>query len=340
MTDPSAPAPFSFTGTPAEYFRIWVVNVALTVLTLGVYSAWAKVRTEQYFYGHTWVLGNNFAYHGKPEAILKGRLILLGIFLLPVLLLGLGMDLVFVVVAGLLGWFSIFPWLLMRGLKFRAGNSSYRNVRFGFNGTGTEAFRYHVLGFVFAVFTFGLAYPWVAYKQRRWWTRKHRFGTSNFTPQFRGGDYYGIYLGLIGIGVAFGLISAFIGGGIDAPAEGQTASLVALIPEYLWLILVVAFLRARVMNLIYNHSVLGDLKLNSTLKAFDLFLIYLTNIVAVVVSLGLLMPWARVRLARYRADCLGITNAEDLEHIVAALPEGLDAAGEAMTEVFDFDIGI
>ena len=45
--------PFSFTGTSAEYFRIWIVNVALTILTLGVYSAWAKVRTEQYFYGHT-----------------------------------------------------------------------------------------------------------------------------------------------------------------------------------------------------------------------------------------------------------------------------------------------
>ncbi len=33
--------PFSFTGTPREYFGIWIVNVLLTILTLGIYSAWA-----------------------------------------------------------------------------------------------------------------------------------------------------------------------------------------------------------------------------------------------------------------------------------------------------------
>ena len=34
----------SFTGDGKEYFRIWVVNLLLTLATFGIYSAWAKVR--------------------------------------------------------------------------------------------------------------------------------------------------------------------------------------------------------------------------------------------------------------------------------------------------------
>ncbi len=40
---------FEFTGDGREYFRIWIVNVSLTVITLGIYSAWAKVRRMRYF---------------------------------------------------------------------------------------------------------------------------------------------------------------------------------------------------------------------------------------------------------------------------------------------------
>jgi len=44
---PHVAAP-TFTGRGSEYFRIWVVNVLLTLVTFGVYSAWAKVRKARY----------------------------------------------------------------------------------------------------------------------------------------------------------------------------------------------------------------------------------------------------------------------------------------------------
>ena len=76
----SAPAarvnvPFEFRATGGEYFRIWIVNLLLTIVTLGIYSAWAKVRRLRYFYGSTLLDGHSFEYHAKPLAILKGRLI-------------------------------------------------------------------------------------------------------------------------------------------------------------------------------------------------------------------------------------------------------------------------
>ncbi|RYZ95608.1 MAG: DUF898 family protein, partial [Proteobacteria bacterium] len=41
---PSAAAPrqtLEFRGQAGEFFRIWIVNTLLTILTLGIYSAWA-----------------------------------------------------------------------------------------------------------------------------------------------------------------------------------------------------------------------------------------------------------------------------------------------------------
>ena len=66
---------FQFEGSATEYFKIWIVNVLLAIVTLGVYSAWGKVRTESYFYGNTIVNGSSFRYTGDPVKILKGRII-------------------------------------------------------------------------------------------------------------------------------------------------------------------------------------------------------------------------------------------------------------------------
>src|SRR5574340_1245627 len=64
-----------FTARGTGYFGIWIVNLLLSVLTLGVYSAWAKVRRLQYFYRNTSLAGVAFAYHGQPLAILRGLVI-------------------------------------------------------------------------------------------------------------------------------------------------------------------------------------------------------------------------------------------------------------------------
>jgi uncharacterized membrane protein YjgN (DUF898 family) len=70
-----APVPVRFTGSGAEYFGIWIVNLLLTIVTIGIYSAWAKVRKKRYFYAHTKIDGDSFEYRGKPIAIQKGRII-------------------------------------------------------------------------------------------------------------------------------------------------------------------------------------------------------------------------------------------------------------------------
>ena len=120
---------FQFTGTGSEFFGIWIVNLALTVVTLGIYSAWATVRTRRYFRGNTVLAGHSFEYHASPVRILVGRLIALG------LLIGYNISVSFSIYA-LIVWvpifFAAFPWLITSSLRFNARNTCYLNVRFNF----------------------------------------------------------------------------------------------------------------------------------------------------------------------------------------------------------------
>src|SRR5258707_2578357 len=75
-----APVPVRFTGNGAEYFGIWIVNLLLTIVTLGIYSAWAKGRRLQYFFPPTEVAGSRFHFSGRRCRSLGGcRLALAGL---------------------------------------------------------------------------------------------------------------------------------------------------------------------------------------------------------------------------------------------------------------------
>ena len=131
-----------FSGSGSAYFRIWIVNLALTILTLGIYSAWAKVRRLQYFYRNTSVAGSSFDFHGDPVAILKGRLIavaLLGGYNLAANFSGAAGVAMFLVLL------AVFPWLIQRSLRFKLANASCRGLRFHFAGSVREAYRAFLL---------------------------------------------------------------------------------------------------------------------------------------------------------------------------------------------------
>jgi uncharacterized membrane protein YjgN (DUF898 family) len=78
----SASIPSEFRGEGQEYFKIWIVNLSLTIITLGVYSDWAKVRRLQYFYSNVYLSGESFRYLAEPIQILKARLIAVPFFII------------------------------------------------------------------------------------------------------------------------------------------------------------------------------------------------------------------------------------------------------------------
>lgn len=118
-----------FHGKGGEYFSIWLVNLLLTVITLGIYSAWATVRRRRYFYGNTELGGDRFDYHAQPIQILKGRLLVFGGIIVFYILLFLA-PLAGLVV--LLAFLALIPWIIIRSWRYDAIMTSYRGVRFNY----------------------------------------------------------------------------------------------------------------------------------------------------------------------------------------------------------------
>ena len=116
-----------FHGKGGEYFAIWLVNALLTIVTLGIYSAWATVRRRRYFYGNTELDGDRFDYHAQPLQILKGRLLVIGGLIVFYILLAVTPLLGLLALLVLL---ALLPWIVIRSWRYNAIMSSYRGVRF------------------------------------------------------------------------------------------------------------------------------------------------------------------------------------------------------------------
>ena len=367
----SPPVPFQFTGTTGEYFRIWAVNLLLSVVTLGLYSPWAKVRRMQYFYGSTSVNGASLTYHASPIAILRGRLLTYG-----VLVVALGMSYFFpdagqvlYILLALCG-----PAVMVKALRFRNRNSGYRGIRFDFDGDLREAYRVYLWLGLLMVPTLGLIYPYLLSEQQKFIVNNTRYGTSPFRVDLSTGQFVQVFvkgvslliaLIFVAVGVYFVATIAIVGLGLDiAPTDPDEFALGAAILSMLMLALLVAvfgtvyvYFQTAVKNVVWNNLSLVDrdvteddfwrapqgeevARFASTLQAHRLLWIYLTNWAAIVLSAGLAVPWARIRLARYRADCLYLFHRPALEHVVAGQTEAVAATGSEFAEAVDFDIGI
>jgi len=348
--------PFEFTGKTIEFFGIWIVNVLLIIITLGLYLPWAKVRTRRYFYGNTLLHNSPFDYTARPVALLKGYLIALAFFiaysvavnfyplsqlaLMPVFLLA-------------------FPWLVVRSMLFRARNTVFRNIRFSFKKKYTEAMVIFAGMPLLVPVTFGLILPYFIYRQKRFLVDNSGFGTTAFSFHARSMQFYKIYLILLLIFVFsfMGLIAAFmlpvlqdvVGNlptsqfvsqaveGELAFALGQTVGIVLSLLIYLFLF---AYLESRVTNLVWNNIELAGHRFNSSLRVRDLMWIYSTNLMAIIFSFGLLIPWTKIRLARYRMARLMMLAVTDLDDFVKQEQEQVGAAGDEIGELFGMDIGL
>ena len=334
---------FSFTGKGSEYFGIWMVNLLLTMLTFGIYSAWAKVRRMQYFYRNTHLNDASFDYHGTAIAILKGRLIALALFA-TYFILGQMMPLVGLAVGLLIA--LIMPYLLVTSFRFRLYNTSYCGLRFGFVGSIKSAYvTFLLLPFV-TLFTVYLLAPFTHQRIKAYQHNNSRFGQSAFNFDGSVGSFYKIYFFTLMLVV---LIISLFGLGIYQLFWSEIANLpketiVALaVGVYMLLILasmlVIPYFMARIQNLVWNNTQLGEHRFSSTLSARGLAWVIFSNFFLIIITMGLFKPFADIRAARYRVEHMAMLPAGNLEEFIASEQQQIGATGTETAEIFDVDIG-
>lgn len=330
------PVPLEFRATASEYFRIWAVNTLLTIATLGIYSAWAKVRTRRYMLGNTLLAGSSFDFHADPVKILKGRLIMGVLFLAY----AFGSTISPILpIAAVVIFLVLLPWIIVRSMAFNLGNTSYRNLRFGFQLDYRGSYANYGKSYLAMLLTLGIATPWAMFRHHRFRISHSRFGRTPFDYHGEAGPFWGIYI----LSFFLYLGTALVGGVIMAvftklaPAVGAVLGVVVI---YAGIFIAAAHVRARTFNEVASATTIQKIRFSGSLETTELAWIYLSNLVACICTLGLLIPWAVVRTARYKIQRTKVEAAPGaLDAFVAAESSSAGVVADAATDFLDIDLG-
>lgn len=391
-----------FEGTGFEYFKIWIVNVLLTIITFGLYYPWAKVRNRRYFYGNTTLDGHNFEYHATGRQLFVSHLIAMALLFTYVFISSVsevGAGLFFVVL------FIGFPWVIWRGLIFNMRVTSFSNVRFNFAGTlGGSYFNYMLLpflGFVavylpifiaaiagglgtgggepggsFAIaLTLGFlsvpvigifVYAWIRKHNQRYVVNGSSYGQGVFQANLEAARFVSIYAKAAGlyllISIAVGLVGFLVFGGLasseswvelggmleDGEASGgeiNPAAAGGIFLTYLAILAiglaVMAYTTARVRAYVYANTTLdGDIQFASTLRARSLFGVWSTNALLIVLTLGLALPWTKVRAARLHINNTHVDTSSGLDEYVTQKQDEQSSLGDQIGDAFDVGVDV
>ena len=332
-----------FHGNTNEYFAIWIVNLLLTIVTLGIYSAWAKVRTNRYFYGNTELDGHRFSYLAEPIQILKGRIIAAVLFA-AYYILGSTNPTAAAILALCVGLMT--PFIVVLGMRFKMRMTAYRNIRFNFKGTYGRAFLVFVLLPVISIFTLYLLLPWALKKMDQFLVENTGFGDRVFETELSTSEYYASGLGAFFIALIMFFVGAVVVGLVMAGAAGNPAlmslSTFLFVGLYVFIYATAAgFYHGRIRNHIFATSALPDVaRFHSDIPIGGLIMLYLTNTLAIICSLGFAIPWAKIRMAQFYADATYVDILPGIEDVVAGDSGSVGATAEEAATLFDVDIAL
>ena len=160
--DPALAAPgidrhrVSFTGSGGDYFRLWLSNLLLTLVTLGIYTPWARRRRIQYFFRNTEVGPDPLDFTASSRSMVTGFLLVALVYGLIQVMSSRGLSAAVSALVLLIA--ALTPWLWRSAMRFRVRNTTWRGLPFAFHASTREAYvaAWPLLGAA----AFVVALPW------------------------------------------------------------------------------------------------------------------------------------------------------------------------------------
>jgi uncharacterized membrane protein YjgN (DUF898 family) len=315
--DPGPPAAgadvnrLSFHGVGGSLFGIHIVNVFLTIVTLGVFYFWGKARVRRYLWSQTAIAGDRFAFHGTGREMFLGFLKAVLIFAVPLIALSIvyNSPSVWGVVRALAYFLAyligavFYPLAIVGARRYRLSRSSWRGIRFSFRGSGKEFIRLFFVQSLLTGVTLGLWYPVFDTKRYAFLTSNSWFGNRRF-------DFDGS---------SFQLFKSF---------------LLALILTPFTLGLCWFWYVAKKRRFFWGHTTFGAARYQYAATGGAILLLMLLNLIIIVATLGLGWPWAKVRSARFLARNLTLVGPLELESIQQDA-QAASATGEGLAGLLD-----
>jgi len=317
---PAAPAArrhLTFHGSGATLFGIHVVNVLLTLVTLGIYYFWGKTRIRRYIFGESAFERERFAYHGTARELILGFVKAFLVFFVPIIVLTVVRDVLDVepVIKGAaaisisLLFLMFIPVAMVGARRYRLSRTSWRGIRFSFRGPAVEFAKIFVKGTFLTGLTFGLYYPFFATRRQAFMISNSYFGNERFAFDGRGRELFGPYLLAILL---------------TLPTLGLS---------WVWF-------AARRRRFFWDHTSFGEARFRSSVTGLALLGLWLVNALLLILTLGLAWPWVRTRNIRFAFRYLELVGPLDLERI-RQQAQYASATGEGLAGFLDtgFDLG-
>ncbi|MNH48823.1 hypothetical protein D3C73_03770 [compost metagenome] len=347
---------FHSTLEPKRFLGLSLRNGLLNIVTLTLYRFWGKTEVRRRVWQGVQLNGDAFEYTGRGKELFIGFLLALLVLGLPLLLAVFAVQFGGPAAIALLypilyfGMFWLWGFGIFTAFRYMASRTTWRGVRFRLGGSA-RSYGFKYLG---AIFLSGLTMGW-------FWPVAHRGLAEKLWDELRFGDrrirfrmgraekvsVYGWYA-LGWVGTAVGYIAFVIGIGVlfaalgmmDAPA-GQPPGLAFTIGLYaMMLVLAPVFLllwspyHAAMMRSISAGVTLDGAGFHLDVKAMPLWWLTVSNMGALLLSLGFLTPWVQARTAHFMVSRL---TSAGLAHLDLARQAGRGpGSGEGLADAFGF----
>jgi uncharacterized membrane protein YjgN (DUF898 family) len=354
------PLRFSTTIEPRRFFGLSLKNGLLNLITLTLYRFWGKTEVRQRVWRGIRLNDEAFEYTGRGVELFIGFLLALLVIGLPLLIVIFGIQFTQHWAFGLallplyVGLFWLWGFGVFSAFRYMASRTTWRGVRFRLKGSASA----YAWNYLLAIFLGGLTAGWFwPHAERQLASRvweELRFGDRRLRFRMERSERFGIYgpfaLGWFGTLVGYIALSAVLvaaamaaGPSLQPSADGQPP-----VPSVLFTLLVYAVILAvsPIFLLIwapYQAALLRSIAAGVTLdkstftlnvKAIPLWWLTVTNLFALLVSLGFLMPWVQARTARFLIQRLESTGTARLD--LARQAERGPGSGEGLADAFGF----
>lgn len=372
---PHQTLPIRFTGSGSEYFRIWIVNLLLIIVTLSLYLPFAKARRLRYFYGNTLVGEHALAFHGDPWKMLRGHvlaLVLFGSYAMAGKVSPLSAFVAFVILA------LIWPALWRSAMRFRSAATSWRGLRFGFVGATRGAYlalapfaigavlmllapvvgagpagangqpTLTVVGGLLSAGGLLVALccaPWAFARMKRYQHNHYVWANQQTQLATRTRTIYWLALKIVLLALLpFLLFGVAVGMTAMGTPRAEHIVLIGLAFVVLYaamLLIVYPYAVTRTQNLLWSQTASEGLQFTSRLPLGAMLRVNAINLLLTILTLGFYRPFAAVHMARLRLQAVSVAVSGNLDDWVSQhVPRSHEAAGDAAGDFFGIDVGL
>ena len=353
---------FGFHGSWREYAPIAFTNLLLTIVTLGIYTFWARARTRRYLWSRTRFIDDRLQWTGTGLELFIGYVIAIFLFFLPVgflqlllqgvlmrghqgaaILIGIDVYLLLIYLVGV---------AIFRALRYRLSRTWWHGIR---GGSDDQGFAYGWSYFwrtIVGYLALGLMVPWsmTTLWNERWGAMS--FGPMRFraTAQWRNifGRYLIFYFSPTLIFLGFFAVIAILGGigvmsgGIrtDGPPGPDLLVWFIVVGVVLYLLFFVALglvaltYYAAFFREAAGSLTLGKLQFGFTARTKEWVLLYLGNVGLVLATFGIgyiFVPYRNWAFFVRHAEAFGEVMLEDMTQSRTREP----GQGEGLLDAFD-----